>query len=501
MSLVTDSPVTGSPPAQGEAFATTRLGDLRGIERDGVRIFRGIRYAKAPIGPLRFMPPQAVEAWSGVADATAFGPVPLQPYDPSVGHDAQDMSEDCLSLNIWAPSEPGTYPVLVWIHGGGQTIGSTRRIEYEGSRFARNGVVCVTVGYRLGVLGFLELGELLGPAYQGSGNNAIRDLLLALRWVNEHIAAFGGDPARVTLGGESAGAKNAVALAGIPSARGLFHRLVSCSGGAQTVLRLPQAQAVARLVCGAAGLPSEQAHRLLELPVTDLLEAQESAVRQWDRRFAFRPVVDGSFFPAPVLEQMASGTCAMPPTLMGFTRDECADFIDTATAACAPDSRTLSHVPVDVFMDVEGRHAALVPGLSAVERRMQTLTAQEYAIPSIRLAQALGDQGTPVWMYRFDGMREAAGVLPATHVTDLPLWWGHPPGPQGQVPAGAGELAAAMHAALVSFVGGADLGKEGAVLPWPCYEPSRRAVLAWGSPIEVHFDPEPAQRVLWDGVL
>lgn len=501
MSLVTDSRVAGMQPAPCDAFATTGLGELRGVERDGVRIFRGIRYAKAPTGLLRFMPPQAVEAWSGVADATAFGPAPCQPYDRSVGHDVQDMSEDCLSLNIWAPKEPGSYPVLVWIHGGGQTIGSTRRIEYEGSRFARSGVVCVTVGYRLGALGFLELGELLGPAYQGSGNNAVRDLLLALRWVNEHIAAFGGDPTRVTLGGESAGAKNAVALAGVPAARGLFHRLVSCSGGAQTVLRLADAQAVAQLVCEAAGLSSGQAHRLLELPVADLLAAQESAARRWNRKFAFRPVVDGRFLPAPVLDQVAAGTCLMPSTLLGFTRDECADFVDTKSAGDAPNSRVLSHVSADVFMEVERRHAALLPGLSAVQRRLRMLTAEEYEIPSIRLAQALAAQGTPVWMYRFDGVREESGCMPATHVADLPLWWGHPPGPQRQFPAGVKPVADAMHAALIAFVGGASLDEEGAAVHWPRYEPSARAVLIWGSPIAVHFAPEPAQEALWAGVL
>ncbi len=490
--------VEDRPPEMAEAVVATRLGALRGIVRDGVRTFRGIRYARPPVGALRFMPPQPVEAWSGVVDATAFGPVPFQPYDASVGHGTGDMSEDCLSLNVWAPSQPGTYPVLVWIHGGGQTIGSTRRPEYDGSHFARNGVVCVTIGYRLGALGFLELGKLLGPAYEGSGNNALRDLLLALRWVHDHIAAFGGDPSRVTLGGESAGAKNAVALAGVPAASGLFHRLVCCSGGAQTVLRQAEAEAVARLVCDAAGFPPGQAHRLLEMPVPDLLAAQEEAIRRWDRRFAFRPVVDGAFFPAPVLEQMAARSCAMPPTMLGFTRDECADFIDAQAAASAPDGRTLSHVPVDAFMDVERRHAALLPGLTALERRARTLTAQEYAVPSARLAQALSEQGAPVWMYRFDGVQEGAGRVPATHVADLPLWWGQAPGAQD---AGSTAMAGAMHAALVAFVRGVDLAQEGAPVPWPRYESTRRAVLSWGSPVRVHVDPDQMERDLWDGVL
>lgn len=499
MRVMTDPLLGDRQAAPCDAVVTTRLGDLRGIECDGVRMFLGVRYAKPPTGSLRFKPPQAVEAWRGLADATTFGPVPFQPYDPSVDHDPQDMSEDCLSLNIWAPKAPGNYPVLVWIHGGGQTIGSTRRIEYEGSRFARNGVVCVTVGYRLGALGFLELGELLGPEYQGSGNNAIRDLLLALQWVKAHIEAFGGDPERVTLGGESAGAKNAVTLAGIPSACGLFQRLVCCSGGAQTVLPLTDAQTVAQLVCEAADVSSAQAHRLLALPVTDLITAQELASSRWGRKFAFRPVVDGRFFPAPVLDQIAAGTCVMPPTLMGFTRDECADFIDASAVNHPPEGRMLSHLSVNAFMDMERRYAALRPDMSESERRMRTLTAEEYAIPTLRLAQALCENATSVWVYRFDGLHDAEGevVLPATHVADLPFWWGHPLRTPDERIDGANALAAAMHEALVDFVHGTDLCNRNTGIAWPCYEVTNRAVLCWGSSSRVQFDPEPHERALW----
>lgn len=502
MSLHKPLQQSGGPSACRDIVVSTGLGQLRGIESEGLKIFRGIPYAKAPTGALRFMPPQAMEPWTGVVDARFFGPVSFQPYDASVGHDAQDMSEDCLSLNIWAPQEPGPYPVLVWIHGGGQTIGSPRRMAYEGSHFARKGCVCVTVGYRLGALGFLELGELLGPTYQGSGNNAIRDLLMALQWVQAHIAAFGGDPSRVTLGGESAGAKNAVTLSGIPSARGLFHRLVSCSGGAQTLHTLEDAQAVARLVCGVAGLPRDQAHRLLELPVSDLLAAQEGAMPQWDRRFAFRPVVDGSFFPAPVLAQLSTGACAALPSLMGFTRDECAEHSPSLFVDSIPQSRTLSHVSSEVFMGVEQRYAALWPGLSASERRARALTAQEYGIPTIRLAQAISERSAPVWVYRFDGLRGLEGeVVAAHHVADLPLWWGHPLSTLKEQDGEAAKVAAAMHQALVDFVCGRDLSANDQKVAWPSYAASARAVRCLGSDMAVQWDPEPVERALWRDVL
>lgn len=486
--------------SEAEAVVSTALGDLRGIARNGVRVFRGIRYAQAPIGALRFRPPEPVSAWRGVADATAFGPVPFQPYDPSVDHGTQDMSEDCLSLNIWAPARPGPHPVLVWIHGGGQTVGSTRRLEYEGSRFAENGVVCVTVGYRLGALGFLELGALAGPDYRGSGNNAIRDLLLALQWVNLHIGAFGGDPAHVTLGGESAGAKNAVTLTGVPGARGLFHRLVVCSGGAHTMHRPSEAEDVARLLRAEAGLPADQGHRLLQLPAADLLAAQESAVRRWSRKFAFRPVIDGSLIPAPVLDQIAAGTAPTLPTLIGTARDECAAFIVAADEGLAPDARELAHVGPAAFMAVERRHAQMLPRLSSTERRLRTLTAEEYGIPSVRLADALCERGGAVWMYRFSGLPDGAGGVPATHVADLPLWWGHRPG--SLKPSSAAVATAdAMHAALCAFVRGENLEVSVAGIRWPRYGTVRRAVLSWGRAVGVQFDPAGVERALWDDVL
>ncbi|MEY2770182.1 MAG: hypothetical protein RIQ38_601 [Pseudomonadota bacterium] len=485
-----------------QTTVATGLGPIRGLVGDGFQVFRGIRYAQPPLGPRRFLPPQPVPPWSGVLDACAFGPVPFQPHDDSVGHGLQDMSEDCLSLNIWTPARPAQAPVLVWIHGGGQTIGSAQRLEYGGHHLARQGVVCVTVQYRLGALGFLELGDLLGPAYAGSGNHALRDLLLALQWVHQHIAAFGGDPQRVTLGGESAGAKNAVALSGVPAARGLFHRLVCLSGGAQTVHTQPDAQAVARLVCEAAVGHVAQAHRLLDLPATDLLVAQAAAARRWGQRFAFRPVVDGDLLPAPVLDQLAAKACPALPTLLGFARDECAGVIDPARAADPPDARMLSHVSVERFVALERQHAALRPHVSAFERRLQNLTAQEYAVPSIRLADALSGGGGQVWMYRFDGLDGADGrVVPATHVADLPLWWGHPVhAPQTRLGA-AGETATRMHQSLLAFVRGEDLSDALRPQPWPRYAPDQRALCAWGTPSTVLHDPDPLLRELWHPAL
>src|SRR5207244_2061062 len=164
----------------------------------------------------------------GIRRATDFADAAPQPADAGFFPGDPDamppvpMSENCLCLNVWAPATGGPYPVLIWLHGGSQVLGGTARPVYDGAAFARQGIVCVTVGFRLGIFGYLELGELLGPDYAGSGNDGLADQLAALRWVRDNITAFGGDIGRVTLGGESAGAKNVAALMASPLARGLF---------------------------------------------------------------------------------------------------------------------------------------------------------------------------------------------------------------------------------------------------------------------------------------
>lgn len=312
-------------------------------------------------------------------------------------------------------------------------------------------------------------------------------------------SAHSGATRRVTHGGESAGAKISATLLGVPDAHGLFHRLVVSSGGAHTFYRPGDAQAVADLVCDEAGLPRDGGRRLLELPARDLLSAQEAAARRWDRKFAFRPVVDEAFLPSPVLDRIADRRCATVPVLIGTSRDECAAFID-ATAGPAPGSRWLAHLPQAQFIPVEHRLALLLPQLSAPERRIRALTAEEYAIPSIRLAERLAERSEAVWMYRFDGVADGESAVPATHVADLPLWWGNLPAHAPSSGTGVVAVASAMHAALVSFVRGDDLEVHH-TLHWPRYWPDRRAVLCWENYPEIRLDPAGPEREVWAGVL
>lgn len=184
---------------------------------------------------MRFKAPRALPPWRGNRDAFDFGSASLQACA------ALKTSEDCLYLNVWAPNRPGPHPVYVFIHGGGNLEGATATPVLDGENLARKGMVVVTIGYRVGALGFLELGALLGDAYAGSGNNGLRDQAMALAWVRNNIAAFGGDPDRITLGGQSAGAKDVMALIAMPETRGLFHRAICASGGGHTYAGLDMA--------------------------------------------------------------------------------------------------------------------------------------------------------------------------------------------------------------------------------------------------------------------
>ena len=220
-------------PSQGQIeTAKVTGGDLRGIVKDGVASFKGVPFAAPPVGNLRWRAPQPVQSWSGVKEAYNFAPGPIQePFTAALICCPTNLSEDCLYLIVWTPAKTPRekLPVMVWIYGGGFANGMTSQPMYDGHKLARKGVVLVTVAYRLGPLGFLAHPELSRESGKGSGCYGLQDQVAGLRWVKQNIAQFGGDPSRVTIFGESAGAISVSMLTVVPAARGLFHRAIAPS--------------------------------------------------------------------------------------------------------------------------------------------------------------------------------------------------------------------------------------------------------------------------------
>lgn len=478
-------------PASEGAVARTRSGDLRGETAGGVRVFRGVPFAEPPVGALRFRPPVEVKPWTGVRSAVRFAPEAMQPAEAGIAR-----SEDCLSLNVWAPEGKGPFPVFVWIHGGGFTGGRATAPIFDGTGFARDGIVLVTVAYRLGVFGFMDLGPLLGAEYAGSGNNALRDLIAALQWVEGNIGAFGGDPGRVTVGGESAGAKATAALMAIPEAQGLFQSMISESGGGERVWSLEDAGEVAREFgaewsSGGAAIRTARAEALID--------TQARLIRGSKRHFPFRSEVDGQYLKGRPVDLVARGSARGKRLLIGTNRDESALFLGPHPAK-DPKRSDLGNLPLDQFDAVFARYAALYPEMTASQRRVRAVTAEEYWVPSVRLADAHVGAGGKAWMYRLDFAKKTGKMAgEAYHSEDLGLVWEKPNRVEAE-DAAAEALGGQMHTAWVAFIKGEQPAASG--LPqWPEYRAGERRTMVLDRTCRVEERPMKAELRLWEGAL
>ena len=474
----------------------TPLGALRGMkDANGVRVFRGVPFAEPPVGRLRFLPPLPKKAWANERDATEFAASAMQTGEAGVRH-----SEDCLYLNAWAPEGKGPFPVFVWIHGGGFTNGHAFEGTYDGSHFARQGIVCITVAYRLGAFGFVDLEPVLGAEYSGSANNGIRDLIAALEWVRGNVASFGGDPVRVTIGGESAGAKLTDILMGIPAATPLFQQAISESGGAERVWPLVTARSIGQAFGEAWQKRSAKAAAtLLSAPGDEIIALQQQFLEDWPQHFPFRPEIDGTLMTKLPVQEVAAGSARGKRFLVGTNRDESAAFIG-AHPEHDPIAQNLGNLSLASFNETFARYKSVYPQMSDEQRRIRAVTAEEYWIPTIRLTDAHVKAGGSAWTYELE-FTELSGRLGgfAYHGLDVPLVWEKPHANAGNAAAEA-ALAMQVHDAWAAFIRGEVPGAVG--LPeWPAYDAEKRKTMILDSTSRVEERPQEAELRLWDGKL
>jgi para-nitrobenzyl esterase len=493
------------------AVVKTRYGEVRGNVADGVNTFKGITYAAPPFGANRLRPPQPVEPWSGMRDALTYGPKsPQPPYPPSVDLLLPEVAipgEDCLNLNIWSPDLGSAgQPVMVWIPGGMfEYHGTGASPWYDGSRFARDGIACVTINYRVGAEGFLYLGD-------GDANLGLLDQVAALEWVQDNIAGFGGDPGNVTIFGESAGAMSVGTLLAMPRAEGLFRRVIAQSGAAHHVISAATARRIGQRLAEQLGVEATR-EAIAAVPVDRLLQAQAElraalAARPdpecWGGEVVasmlpWQPVVDGDVIPARPLDRIAAGAGAGIDIMVGTNTDEHRLFlvpggvIDQVTAEALAGVVAAYGLPVEATL---AAYRAAHPGASAGDLLAAIQTDWYWRIPAIRLADAHAKSASATYMYefawrspQFNGLLGACHALEIAFVFDMlghgtePLWGTDPPQ----------QLADTMHAAWVAFATNGDCG-------WPKYALSRRATMCFDLTSEVVDDPRSAERALWEGV-
>ena len=414
---------TGAPVVKAPA------GTVRGDAEDGIRVFKGIPYAVPPVGGRRWQPPVPAAAWKGTRDATEFGAACIQPtskastiYSPA---EPLPTSEDCLTLNIWAPADAKNAPVFFWIHGGALVSGSSREATYDGQRLAEQGVIVVSINYRLGVLGWMAHPSLSAETDKKvSGNYGLLDQALALRWVHDNIASFGGDPGNVTVAGESAGALSTIYLMETPAARGLFHKAIVESG---YMIAMPA------LKKSVFGMPSgEAAGQMLQgaLQATDLkamrgLDAQ--TLTDTAGKLGFQPwgLVDDYILPEQMVTTFDQGKQAPVPVLAGFNQGEIRSLRMLAPKAPATAEEYEAKIR-DSYGELADDFLKLYPAADYQESILETTRDALYAWTAERLARKQTAVGQPAYVYEFDhgypAMNEAD--LHAFHASELPYVFG-----------------------------------------------------------------------------
>jgi len=497
---------------EGNPTVTTNAGVLRGQSTGGISIFKGIPFAAAPAGAELFQPPRPAK-WEGVREALEFGPKPPQSdyppmVKPLIPPELTGPGEDCLTLNVWTPELGAAgLPVMVWIAGGMFEYHATGASPlYDGTAFARDGVVLVSINYRVGAPGFLFLDD-------GVANLGLLDQIAALAWVRDNIAAFGGDPNKVTIFGESAGGLSVGTLLAVPQAKGLFRRAIIESGGSQIVTSAATARRIGQRLAKILGVePTRSA--IATAPVSKLIEAQNklrgelSAApdpQRWGEVLQFglpwAPVVDGSVLPGVPLDLVRSGAGADVDLLSGFNAEEWRLFLVPGGAIDQIPPPALAGAIAGFGLPVEptlAAYAALHPGASPGDLLAAVMTDWYWRIPAMRVADAHAQSGGSGATYMYDfawRSLQFGGRLGASHAIEIPFVF-DTLGPQAEPLLGASPLQALagdIHAAWVNFARTGDPG-------WVAYDTTRRATMRFDLSSRVVDDPLAQERMLWEGV-
>ncbi|WP_121117707.1 carboxylesterase/lipase family protein [Croceibacterium ferulae] len=483
--------------AAGDPVAATAHGRVRGLTEDGALVFRGVRYG-ADTATTRFRRAVPPATWSGVADATSYGPAAPQTRAK------EPTSEDCLFLNVWTPALDGARrPVMVYLHGGAHAHGSGSDPLYDGGNLVRRGdVVVVTLNHRLAGMGYCYLAQLGGPAESGNVGNL--DIVLALQWVRDNIAAFGGDPRCVMLFGQSGGGGKAITLMAMPEARPLIHRVATMSGQHVTAAGPNNATRRARAFMAAAGVSDYAA--LASLPIERLVEAMANTdPLEGKGEISFVSTLDHGALPRHPFVPDAPQEAAHIPLIVGNTHDETGAWLRAQLLAGdttwdnLPD-RLMGQMVKDLAPDhVIRQYRAFYPDRSPAQILLAASTAGRSWPGHLLQAEARARIGAPTWMYQLDWPSpEDGGVLGAYHTLDIPLVFDNTARAGQQTGNGPAARALAAHMAD-SFIAFARTGDPNtAALPaWPAYDLDRRGTMIFDTTCRIENDPRREERLLF----
>ncbi len=500
-----------------EVIVNTKSGRLEGFSRNGLHIFKGIPYAAPPVGELRWMPPQPVESWSGVRQAKKYGaiaPQNLMPPGPTgaPSFEGQPQSEDCLFLNIWTPGlDDARRPVLFWIHGGAFILGAgTEPFLEEGNLARRGDMVVVSINYRLGALGFMNLNEITDGKIPATGNEGLLDQIAALDWVRNNILMFGGDPDNITISGFSAGGMSVGILLSMPQARDKFHKALNRSGAANVVSPLEDSVKITEQYLDTLHLKGSDADALRALSTQQLLDVQERLTARLNetqhRATPFQPVVDGKVLSEIPMAAIKKGAAKDIPIIAGSSLDEMkfmtvTDPTNQEMDEAGLNERLESWTPAEVLPGLVGTYR------EALKKRGDRVTPAGilgsintdfmFRIPTLRLLETQRDLSAPVYNYLFVYRSPSlSGALGAIHGLDNPFLFGSLDDEFTGSDPELEDLVIKIQDSCAAFARTGDPSCETAG-QWPVYDTDRMTML-FDRNSRVEAAPYETERAAWD---